>query len=102
MKHYIASCGMMALSLFLASKAECQNEVSNTAEAQRIEDNSFLIEEAYNQEAGVVQHINTMFYDWKHDTWSYSFTQEWPRLAWPSWLGSMRMTSAPFWYTVAV
>lgn len=46
--------------------------------APPIQDNSFLIEEAYNQEKGVVQHINTFtYYAASHD-WSYSFTQEWP------------------------
>lgn len=43
-----------------------------------IQDNSFLIEEAYNQEVRVVQHILTWSRD--HDTraWEASFTQEWP------------------------
>ena len=43
-----------------------------------IQDNSFLIEEAYNQEAGVVQHISSFarFVDSKD--WAYTFTQEWP------------------------
>ena len=42
-----------------------------------ISDNSFLIEEAYNQESGVVQHINT-FTRSKGGGWLYTFTQEWP------------------------
>ena len=42
-----------------------------------IRDNSFLIEEAYNQEARVVQHIST-FQRVRGDAWAYSFTQEWP------------------------
>src|SRR5687768_6106818 len=42
-----------------------------------IQDNSFLIEEAYNQEAGVVQHIST-FETAAEEGWAYSFTQEWP------------------------
>lgn len=46
--------------------------------AERIEDNSFLIEEAYNQEAGVVQHINVFSVDWDSGDWEYGFTQEWP------------------------
>lgn len=41
-----------------------------------IQDNSFLMEEAYNQEAGVVQHINTLLH--ARQSWAYSFTQEWP------------------------
>jgi Putative MetA-pathway of phenol degradation len=43
----------------------------------QIQDNSFLLEEAYNQEAGVVQHINT-FSRSSTGAWAYSFTQEWP------------------------
>lgn len=45
-----------------------------------IQDNSFLIEEAYNQEAGVVQHINT-FMRARGGDWVYTFTQEWPFLS---------------------
>ena len=44
--------------------------------AVQIQDNSFLIEEAYNQERGVVQHIST--FGRASDAWAYSFTQEWP------------------------
>lgn len=44
---------------------------------ERIEDNSFLIEEAYNQEYGIIQHISA-FQLMKGNTWLYSFTDEWP------------------------
>jgi hypothetical protein len=43
-----------------------------------ISDNSFLIEEAYNQEPGVVQHINSFLRSWDSGDWLYTFTQEWP------------------------
>ena len=43
-----------------------------------IQDNSFLVEEAYNQERGVVQHINTLAHSWNSNDWVYTFTQEWP------------------------
>jgi hypothetical protein len=43
-----------------------------------IEDNSFLIEEAYNQGPGVVQHINTFLHATRGAAWLYTFTQEWP------------------------
>src|SRR4029078_4316463 len=46
--------------------------------AQDIADNSFLIEEAYNQEAGVVQHISTFSRPHGGGAWNYAFTQEWP------------------------
>ena len=48
------------------------------AQESPIEDNSFLIEEAYNQEPGVVQHISVFSHFWKSEDWSYKFTQEWP------------------------
>jgi hypothetical protein len=43
----------------------------------QIQDNSFLLEEAYNQESGVVQHIST-FERLDGGDWAYNFTQEWP------------------------
>lgn len=45
-----------------------------------IEDNSFLIEEAYNQEPGVVQHSFSAAYssDSRQRGWTFNFTQEWP------------------------
>jgi hypothetical protein len=43
-----------------------------------IADNSFLIEEAFNQERGVVQHISTFARPDGGGAWAYSFTQEWP------------------------
>lgn len=49
-----------------------------TASAPPIADNSFLIEEAYNQEYGVVQHISAFQRGFQTDDWEYSFTQEWP------------------------
>ena len=43
-----------------------------------IQDNSFLVEEAYNQDWGVVQHISNFTRFWQSKSWGYSFTQEWP------------------------
>jgi hypothetical protein len=43
-----------------------------------IRDNSFLLEEAYNQEPGVIQHISAFQRNWQEGDWSYSFTEEWP------------------------
>jgi len=37
-----------------------------------------LIEEAYNQEFGVVQHIQNFQRYWNSKDWVYTFTQEWP------------------------
>lgn len=44
----------------------------------QIQDNSFLLEEAYNQEDGVVQHISFFMRTWPGRNWVYAFTQEWP------------------------
>lgn len=46
--------------------------------AAPIADNSFLLEEAYNQDPGVVQHISTFARSDGGGAWAYSFTQEWP------------------------
>ena len=43
-----------------------------------IRDNSFLIEEAYNQEWGVVQHVGTFQRIRGSPDWGATFTQEWP------------------------
>ncbi len=51
---------------------------SNAGAIQAIADNSFLIEEAYNQEAGVVQHISTFSRPNGGGAWNYGLTQEWP------------------------
>lgn len=42
-----------------------------------ITDNSFLIEEAFNQERGIFQNIATFTRN-RDDTWNSTFTQEWP------------------------
>jgi hypothetical protein len=48
--------------------------------AKGIQDNSFFVEEAYNQEPGVVQHIINLpaFFARGSNEISFSFTQEWP------------------------
>lgn len=46
--------------------------------AKPIQDNSFLVEEAYNQEPGVIQHVSLFLRDRDTGNWLYSFTEEWP------------------------
>jgi hypothetical protein len=68
----ITSPEMLPLFLvLLALPAAGQDEVP-------VSDNSFLIEEAYNQEAGVVQHISVLELPRHTDEWSFGFAQEWP------------------------
>jgi hypothetical protein len=47
------------------------------AQREPIADNSFLVEEAYNQERGVVQHISALLRA-GDGGWVFTFTQEWP------------------------
>ncbi len=65
---------VVALLVTLAAAAPAQESAK---EAPRIEDNSFLVEEAYNQETGVVQHISN-FRRAPDGAWLFTFTQEWP------------------------
>jgi len=46
-------------------------------ETPPIEDNSFLIEEAYNQDTGIYQHIQYLRLN-KNNDWEYNFTEEMP------------------------
>ena len=66
----------LAALLVLPLVARAQAPDTTTATAP-IEDNSFLVEEAYNQEAGVVQHISN-FRRAPDGAWLFTFTQEWP------------------------
>jgi hypothetical protein len=52
------------------------------ARPEPLSDNSFLIEEAYNQERGVVQHAFLFVREQRTGSWALSFTEEWP--AWSS------------------
>ena len=57
-------------------------DTRNISIERAIEDNSFLIEEAYNQEEGVVQHISSfaIFPNPSREI-EFTFTQEWPLFA---------------------
>jgi hypothetical protein len=73
-------CASPALAPLAAQKPakESAQSTQPSAAPAAIEDNSFLIEEAYNQEAGVVQHISTFARQRGTRAWAYNFTQEWP------------------------
>lgn len=65
--------------VFFSSLALAQQDPASPPAAQPgIQDNSFLIEEAYNQTFGVVQHISGFARLWDSRDWAYTFTQEWP------------------------
>ena len=64
---------------WLCAGAAAQQSTSTSSSSQPgIQDNSFLVEEAYNQNFGVVQHISSFTRFWNSKDWVYSFTQEWP------------------------
>jgi len=71
---------VMRLCLSLLMALLCVGIVGSTeaAEVKKIQDNAFLLEEAYNQEDGVIQHIQSYLYNTKTRDWLYTFTQEWP------------------------
>jgi hypothetical protein len=66
---------ILCLVSFIIKNSSGQS--SGKFEFERIEDNSFLIEEAYNQDPGVIQHISSFQYTTSHN-WIYTFTDEWP------------------------
>jgi hypothetical protein len=68
---------MMLLSALLLVATTIAAQTPQEAESP-IQDNSFLIEEAYNQDPGVVQHIQTFSRATRGGGWLYTFTQEWP------------------------
>jgi hypothetical protein len=53
------------------------SQPGNKFDFERIEDNSFLLEEGYNQEPGVIQHISAFQY-FRNGMWLYTLTEEWP------------------------
>lgn len=69
---------VQSVLLLLAGSLSAQESKPPQADSSPIQDNSFLIEEAYNQPAGVVQHISTFSLDRRSKVWGYAFTQEWP------------------------
>ncbi len=66
-----------ALLLIGASAAPAQQRALDPRRPFEISDNSFLVEEAFNQEAGVFQNIMLMQHPGAGE-WSFEFTQEWP------------------------
>ena len=67
------------IALAAASSLSAQQVDSVKPESPpKIQDNSFLVEEAYNQEAGVVQHIMTFQNQRGSNDYEAAFTQEWP------------------------
>jgi hypothetical protein len=83
-RFYYSTMFAWALGLALSAMSIAPGLVfAQDAEEVSISDNSFLVEEAYNQEPGVVQHIFNLQPAWERGanaqrTVDFLFTQEWP------------------------
>jgi DtxR family Mn-dependent transcriptional regulator len=86
-KLLVEAVAILAMVLGLAGRVDAQTPQAAPDPAQaaptdssrpfEIEDNSFLVEEAFNQGAGVVQTIfGGLFF--QQSGWALTFTQEWP------------------------
>ena len=71
---WILTSVFVAPSPILAGSAE-QGSIERP---EKIRDNLFLLEEAYNQEPGVIQHIQSFSLNPRDKSWNYIFTEEWP------------------------
>jgi outer membrane putative beta-barrel porin/alpha-amylase len=79
MSRLTPALGVLLLALLSARPGAAEEMPAEPqAEDSPIQDNSFLVEEAYNQEEGVVQHINAFSRLRESGEWAYTFTQEWP------------------------
>ena len=67
---------LLALLLPLHVVAQTTAPAQTKARSFEILDNSFLVEEAFNQERGVFQNI--FGFQRKDGAWDFAFTQEWP------------------------
>ena len=68
---------MLLPASLVARESSAQTASETSAMKWEIIDNSFLVEESFNQEAGVFQNIFTWTRD-RDGAWEASFTQEWP------------------------
>jgi hypothetical protein len=67
---------LLAAAVCCVSVFEVSAEEEDNRLAKGVQDNSFLIEEAYNQEANEVQHVVTLQRQGRD--WFFNFSQEWP------------------------
>jgi len=70
---------LLLVLLPLSAQAQSDPASSKKPEPFAILDNSFLVEEAFNQEAGIFQNI--FGFQRGGNAWEFNFTQEWPVLS---------------------
>ena len=75
-KVLVQATGVILLALASAMPAGAQTPTDPAAVPFQISDNSFLVEEAFNQEAGIFQNIFNAIR--LGGVWVPTFTQEWP------------------------
>jgi len=68
---------MRGMVTCLAGAALAAGWPAAAAGEESIKDNSFLLEEAYNQEPGVIQHVSGLSRQ-RGGAWLFTFTEEWP------------------------
>jgi len=74
----LAACLACATACIAVARARADAATWPDLSSGPLQDNSFLIEEAYNQEAGVVQNIVNGLWSRGSEDWLLTFTQEWP------------------------
>lgn len=74
----VGTCSVFVTAFALVTRIAAAQAASDSTVPPAFEDNSFIVEEAYNQEEGVVQHISGLTIDSKSAAYEYDFTQEWP------------------------
>jgi hypothetical protein len=74
----LATTLVLLATLTAATAVLAEDEPGNPYGDDPIEDNSFLLEEAYNQEDAVIQHIGVFARATEGKAWTFTFTQEWP------------------------
>ncbi len=88
----LAFSALIAASIFAATLLSAQGqEHSESKPSGPIQDNSFLIEEAYNQEDGIIQHTSAFERLTNRHDWVYTQTDEWP---WRSYKHQVSVTLA--------
>src|SRR5205823_13088874 len=68
---------LIAAAALVAAAPPVRAQAADPSRKWEILDNSFLVEESFNQERGVFQNIFTWTRE-RDGAWAASFTQEWP------------------------
>jgi hypothetical protein len=74
----LATCVLSASACIAVARADATSDTWPNLASGPLQDNSFLLEEAYNQDPGVAQHIVNGIWDRSSGNWLLTFTQEWP------------------------